>query len=69
MWKLKKELGENCTYVSHIRYKDNYGIVAKFRKEKPIEALLNGSPDDIKLEYYDELIKNMKDEAKERGLL
>lgn len=68
---IKNSLGDKCTYVSHVRYpnQNKYTIIAKFRKEKPILALLNGTPQDIKPEYYKQLKMDMRNEAKSRGLL
>ena len=69
MRKIKQALGKKCTYVAHERYKDNYSVVAKFGKEESIVAILNGSPEDIELEYYNQLKTDMQDEARKRGLL
>lgn len=46
-----------------------HGVIAKFGKEKPIVAMLNGTPNDIKSEYYVQLKNDMTDAASKRGLL
>lgn len=69
MKNIKKALGKNCTYLSHIRYKDKYGVIAKFKNSKPIEALLEGNPNDIKPEFYEQLKTDITNEARERGIL
>lgn len=46
-----------------------YGVMAKFGKAKPVLAMLNGTPNDIKAEYYAQLKNDLADAARKRGLL
>lgn len=46
-----------------------HGVIAKFGKAKPIVAMLNGTPNDIKAEYYSQLRNDMTDAARKRGIL
>lgn len=48
----------------------NHFVVAKFKgTTKPIKAALNGTPDDIKAEYYAQLKNDMTNAARKRGVL
>ena len=95
MDKIKKALGNKCSYVGHARIEKNelvskvnargekdpkmfvlkekesvHYLVAKFtNSDKNITAVLNGTPHDIKAEYYSQLKNDLTNAARERGLL
>lgn len=56
--------------LRRVKGETQYGVIAKFgNKVKPIRAMLNGTPDDIKGEYYAQLKNDMSNEARKRGIL
>lgn len=67
---IKNEMGEvKEGMFKRVETGTQYGVIAKFGKAKPILAMLNGTPDDIKSEYYSQLRNDIANAARKRGLL
>lgn len=68
---VKDEKGEKDFSMLQLKGKESiHYITAKFgRKNKAITAALNGTPNDIKAEYYEQLKNDLVNAARERGLL
>ena len=68
--KINKSGKEDPKMLQLKEIESNHTLVAKFGSNKrDITAVLNGTPNDIKAEYYEQLKNDLYNEARKRELL
>lgn len=67
--KVNAEGNEDPRMLERVKGEPVHYVVAKFGDAKPITAALNGTPNDIKAEYYQQLKNDLTDAARKRGIL